>query len=151
MIFCNLHRNIHSVQNWNRYSKCKYFPHQKPAFLGLPIKIQILRFIFLFSFFKFCLNAFLLLPIYQDILGISWKQVQLYKNTFLPATGVPGLPILVSEYTEAQSSRHLSKAMSMGKLLFSKILPVIIALTKWIHCLFPLQLPFSSCVLHFRC
>lgn len=144
MIFCNLHRNIHSVQNWNRYSKCKYFPHQKPAFLGLPIKIQLLCFIFLFSFLKFCFSASLLL-------GIAWKQVQLYKNTFLPATGVPRLPILVSEYTEAQSSRDLSKAMSVGKLLFSKILPVIIALTKWIHCLFPLQLPFSSCALHFRC
>lgn len=76
---------------------------------------------------------------------MSWKQVQFYKNTFLPATGVPRLPMLVSEHTEAQSSRDLSKAMSVSKLLFSKVLPVITALTKWIYYLFPLQLPFSSC------
>lgn len=145
MSFCSLHWNIHSVQNLNRYSECKYFPHQKSAFLGLAVIIQLLCFIFLFSFFlKLCFSASLLL-------GISWKQAQFYKNTFFPAAGVSKLPMLVSEHTEAQSSRDLSKAMSVGKLSFSKVLPVITALTKWIHYLFLLQLPFSSCALHFKC
>lgn len=143
MSSCNLYR--YSVQNLNRYSKSKNFPHQKAVFLGLTVINQLLCFLFLLSsFLKLSFSVSILL-------GISWKQVQFYKNTFLAATGVPRLPMLVSEYAEAQSSRDLRKAMSVGKLLFSTVLLVIAALTKWIYYLFPLHLPFSSCALHFRC